>query len=147
MTSDGVLTYYTAASGSAGATPSFTQRWSCAANGDTAFAGNATSPAYISTGPNSGYYVTRRDTTAATHLIKSDAGEFAVLSFAAGSNVLAIDGPTSAAQFLGTVGTGFSTTVLRPSGPTLGAQWYDTTIHRPIWFDGSNWRDAAGNVV
>lgn len=40
------------------------------------------------------------------------------------------------------------------SGPTsgrpaagVGVRYYDTTIHKPIWGDGSQWRDAAANVV
>lgn len=28
-----------------------------------------------------------------------------------------------------------------------GYQIYDTTLHKPLWSDGSNWRDAAGSVV
>ena len=37
----------------------------------------------------------------------------------------------------------------RPSAASAGegAQIYDTTLHKPIWSDGSEWRDAAGSVV
>lgn len=28
-----------------------------------------------------------------------------------------------------------------------GAQIYDTTLSKPIWSDGTEWRDAAGSVV
>jgi hypothetical protein len=29
----------------------------------------------------------------------------------------------------------------------VGAQIYDITLHKPIWSDGTQWRDAAGSVV
>jgi len=47
------------------------------------------------------------------------------------------------------VTTGQSTTGGRPSASTAGngAQWYDTDLHKPIWSDGTSWRDAAGTVV
>jgi hypothetical protein len=28
-----------------------------------------------------------------------------------------------------------------------GTQFYDTTLNKPLWSDGSSWRDAAGTVV
>jgi hypothetical protein len=36
----------------------------------------------------------------------------------------------------------------RPGGtkPT-GLQFYDTTLTKPVWWDGADWRDAAGTVV
>jgi hypothetical protein len=40
-----------------------------------------------------------------------------------------------------------SSTVLRPAGVLAGTQWYDTTISKPIWYDGAAWRDAVGNLV
>lgn len=45
--------------------------------------------------------------------------------------------------------TGKNVTGSRPSAATVGegAQFYDTTLHKPIWSDGTNWRDAAGTVV
>lgn len=45
--------------------------------------------------------------------------------------------------------TGGSTTAARPSAASAGVrgQWYDTTLSKPIWSDGANWRDAAGNIV
>lgn len=44
----------------------------------------------------------------------------------------------------GTVATGS-----RPTAASAGAgtQLYDTTLKKPIWSDGSAWRDAAGTVV
>lgn len=37
----------------------------------------------------------------------------------------------------------------RPSAATAGeaAMIYDTTLHQPLWSDGTNWRTAAGAVV
>jgi hypothetical protein len=45
--------------------------------------------------------------------------------------------------------SGASVTGSRPSASTsgAGAQWFDTTLNRPIWSNGSSWRDAAGNAV
>lgn len=45
--------------------------------------------------------------------------------------------------------TGSSTTGNRPPAATVkaGAQWYDTTLGKPIWSDGTNWKDAAGTTV
>ena len=44
---------------------------------------------------------------------------------------------------------GRNTTANRPNAVTVGdgAQFYDTTLNKPIWSDGTNWRDAAGAVV
>ena len=39
------------------------------------------------------------------------------------------------------------TTSLRPSTPSLGTQYYDTTLLKPIWFNGTLWKDASGNIV
>lgn len=38
-------------------------------------------------------------------------------------------------------------TASRPVTPSLGRLFLDTTINLPIWYDGSNWKDFAGNVV
>jgi hypothetical protein len=40
------------------------------------------------------------------------------------------------------------TTASRPSTSLLvGQQYFDTTINRPIWWNGTNWINAAGTVV
>jgi type II secretory pathway component PulK len=40
------------------------------------------------------------------------------------------------------------TTGSRPSTDLqIGQQYFDTTINRPIWWDGTNWINAAGTVV
>lgn len=45
--------------------------------------------------------------------------------------------------------TGVNTTANRPSASAVGngSQFYDDTLNKPIWSDGTNWRDAAGTVV
>jgi hypothetical protein len=47
----------------------------------------------------------------------------------------------------GTVAAGSGATGSRPATSRVGAQWYDTTLHLPIWWNGSVWKDAAGNTV
>lgn len=39
------------------------------------------------------------------------------------------------------------TTANRPTTSILGESYYDTTIGKPIWWNGSVWKDAAGNSV
>jgi hypothetical protein len=38
-------------------------------------------------------------------------------------------------------------TALRPPTPYTGQQFFDTTIARPIWWDGTNWINAIGAIV
>lgn len=61
---------------------------------------------------------------------------------------------TPAVEFVSGVGifdptssTGAGFTMNRPAGATLGAQFYDTTLGKPIWFNGSVWTDATGAPV
>jgi hypothetical protein len=44
---------------------------------------------------------------------------------------------------------GQSETGSRPSAAVegVGAVWYDTSLHKPIWSDGTDWRDGAGQTV
>lgn len=35
----------------------------------------------------------------------------------------------------------------RPSSPSVGTRYFDTTLGKPIWFNGTNWVDAAGTIV
>lgn len=39
------------------------------------------------------------------------------------------------------------TSVERPIVTTVGKMFYDTTLNKPIWFNGSIWKDAAGTEV
>jgi lysophospholipase L1-like esterase len=45
------------------------------------------------------------------------------------------------------LGSGSGATGSRPTAAGVGARWYDTTLGRPIWWNGSVWKDAAGNTV
>lgn len=35
----------------------------------------------------------------------------------------------------------------RPTSPLVGKMFYDTTLSKPIWFDGTVWKDATGTKV
>lgn len=35
----------------------------------------------------------------------------------------------------------------RPTNPTIGYQFFDTTIGKPIWYNGASWVDATGTTV
>jgi len=39
------------------------------------------------------------------------------------------------------------TTALRPVTSVLGESFFNTTLNRPCWWNGTNYQDAAGNVV
>lgn len=40
------------------------------------------------------------------------------------------------------------TTAQRPTDTLwVGRMYFDTTVGLPIWYDGADWIDAAGNVV
>lgn len=45
--------------------------------------------------------------------------------------------------------TGRNTTANRPTASAAGqgSMFYDTTLGKPIWSDGTNWKDAAGTTV
>lgn len=60
--------------------------------------------------------------------------------FAVGGNAR-IDGVLSAVTVKGAFPTG-----TRPTSPTVGTFFFDTTISLPIWWTGSAWVDAAGTV-
>lgn len=38
------------------------------------------------------------------------------------------------------------TTAQRPNSPVVGQQYFETTIGRPVFFDGTDWVDGAGSV-
>jgi len=40
-----------------------------------------------------------------------------------------------------------STTALRPTTSVLGEFYFDTSVNKPVWWNGSNYQDAAGNVI
>lgn len=35
----------------------------------------------------------------------------------------------------------------RPINPYPSMMWFDTSINKPIWYEGTNWRDASGNII
>jgi len=39
------------------------------------------------------------------------------------------------------------TTALRPTTSVLGESYFDTTVSKPVWWSGSSYKDAAGNVI
>jgi hypothetical protein len=47
------------------------------------------------------------------------------------------------------VQTGAFATASRPAASTAGAgaSYFDTTLNKPAWSDGTNWRDATGTIV
>jgi len=40
-----------------------------------------------------------------------------------------------------------STTLNRPADPNVGEMYFDTTLGKPIWHNGTDWIDATGTVV
>jgi hypothetical protein len=51
------------------------------------------------------------------------------------------DNPIDATTPLPTLGP----TNARPPLPTLGQTYYDTTLERPLWWDGEGWAAATGD--
>lgn len=41
----------------------------------------------------------------------------------------------------------FGTSSNRPTSPSVGSFYYDNTIKKPIWWNGSNWVDATGEIM
>lgn len=67
---------------------------------------------------------------------------------AAGSPAsLAIDMTTDDATFSSLVNLDTGATGARPTTKITGSMWFDTTLGTPIWYDGTNWIDAAGTTV
>ncbi|CAM3540613.1 right-handed parallel beta-helix repeat-containing protein [Occultella aeris] len=94
------------------------------------------------------------NTTIALNQIADDRGGVMIYGVigAQGVSTLAVGNTiVGAAQTSG--GAGFRApalpTVSRPTAASvgIGGNLYDTTLHKPIWSDGSAWRDAAGAVV
>jgi hypothetical protein len=42
---------------------------------------------------------------------------------------------------------GTGTTVNRPNSPTMGFQYYDIDLDKPIWWNGVSWKDGIGTTV
>jgi hypothetical protein len=60
--------------------------------------------------------------------------------------VMDVDRASCNIAFGKAVATGSGATGARPTVTAVGSMWYDTTLHLPIWWSGSDWRDAAGTV-
>lgn len=43
--------------------------------------------------------------------------------------------------------TRHATTALRPITSVIGECYFDTTINKPVWWNGISYKDAAGNVI
>lgn len=41
----------------------------------------------------------------------------------------------------------YGLTAARVDKPSISQQFYDTTLGKPIWWNGANWKDAAGTTV
>jgi hypothetical protein len=39
------------------------------------------------------------------------------------------------------------TTAERPTTVIIGQQYFDTTLGRPIWWDGTEWVDSTGSSI
>jgi hypothetical protein len=87
-----------------------------------------------------------------------DAGPNLVLTLSEacsiGDEFLSTTGITPTLEFVSGIGifdptssTGAGATGNRPAGPTVGAQFYDTTLGKPIWWNGAVWKDASGATV
>lgn len=46
-----------------------------------------------------------------------------------------------------TITVGKGTTTERPAGKTVGYQYFDTTLNKPIWYTGTTWVDSTGATV
>lgn len=49
--------------------------------------------------------------------------------------------------FNGVVKVGYGSTSNRPTDAESGSMWFDSTLGKPIWKNGSNWVDASGARV
>jgi hypothetical protein len=47
----------------------------------------------------------------------------------------------------GTIASASGATTGRPASPPTGGMWFDTTLGKPIWWNGTAWKDATGATV
>lgn len=38
-------------------------------------------------------------------------------------------------------------TTQRPTSPTLAQQFWDSSLQKPVYWSGTNWKDSQGNIV
>ena len=43
--------------------------------------------------------------------------------------------------------TNFAGGALRPISPKIYSSFFDTTLNKPLWWNGTEWRDAAGTII
>lgn len=41
----------------------------------------------------------------------------------------------------------YGSTGARPSGPRVGNTYFDVTLNKPVWWNGTHWVDATGTNV
>jgi hypothetical protein len=102
---------------------------------------------FSTTGPNAGVTLTNRANGAQVWSIASVSGDYGVFNLVLGAYGIYITANDNSVSVPNTFRTGTGATGSRPTGRTAGDQWYDATLHKPIWWDGSAWRDASGAVV
>ena len=154
-----------------GASPSWRMAGRLALDGNTLFPAGSTalaignnytaSDAELVLNPPSGKNATLKFQLGGTNLwqvyngkgtllyVRDMAAGVMALTFATGAT------NTGSATFAGAVIAGgpvkpqSATTAARPSAGSagVGAMVYDTTLSKPIWSDGTTWRDAAGTAV
>jgi hypothetical protein len=61
--------------------------------------------------------------------------------------VNAINASTSATTGAGPLIEQSGATSARPAGPKIGQVFLDTSLNKPIWYNGSHWIDATGTTV
>lgn len=81
----------------------------------------------------------------------SDGGSWAAVSFGTAADAIIYRPGSKQLSLLadGSFRTGRAVTGSRPTATSrgAGAQFFDLTLNKPIWSDGTVWRDAAGTAV
>lgn len=91
--------------------------------------------------------VTVDSTSSNCVIVETATGAYTVNASATGIVRVGLNGVITGPAL--TVRTGRNVTGSRPAAGTVGngAMFYDTTLSKPIWSDGTVWRDAAGTAV
>lgn len=116
------------------------------ANGQSVYCAANSLSAYMKPGLSSGVVIGRSmadGVTAVTSQNNNSGSTGRIHEFANSSGVVAWVGNK------GAIGSGTSTTAARPAASSVpaGGRFYDTTLSKPIWSDGTTWRDAMGTAV
>ena len=81
--------------------------------------------------------------TAPTYTLLSDDPKVAHLSGANNFDTVPTYGTNNKPFAINDTGA----TTARPTGQAVGYQYFDTTLNKPIWYNGSNWVDSTGTTV